>query len=474
MAAIVALERLSEIAVESQAVVLSFGDGAFGALGLQGDGILDDAYSPTPVNGLPPDTISVAAGHYHSFAITKGGRLWAWGRDKEGQLGRGVRSDANTEELVSATGDANSLKFSRGHRDSAAPVSSSLPHPVSGLEGVHVASAAGSGVASFAVGNDGSLWAWGSSRRGQLGLGSDTLDSPTPQRVTALEKETVVEVACGWGHAVARTADGAVFAWGYGANCRLGFDVETPKPQTPAPVTQTLSVDEAVEAEIMGERHMPIQWEPRRVEALADVRAVQVACGMDHTLVLSDHGCLYTYGDNTNGQLGRDSQLNGRRSALVRGALQPLFVCHVAAGLSHSLAIARPRGDHLQGEESLGPSQLYSWGWNASGQLGRDAEDDVSAGSPGEVLLPDDDVIPVMAAAGRAHSVAVGDVTEGFRECYGWGSGRNGRHGLEHTSDVSEPEPLDLGRDLVVKQVACGFDHTLLLVEGPKQSEEEG
>jgi hypothetical protein len=32
---------------------------------------------------------------------------------------------------------------------------------------------------------------------------------------------------------------------------------------------------------------MPIQWEPRRVDALADVRAVQVACGMDHSLVLS-------------------------------------------------------------------------------------------------------------------------------------------------------------------------------------------
>lgn len=47
---------------------------------------------------------------------------------------------------------------------------------------------------------------------------------------------------------------------------------------------------------------------------------------------------------------------------------------------------------------------------------------------------------------------------------------RNGRHGLEHTSDVSEPEALDLGPDLVVKQVACGFDHTLLLVEVPMRS----
>jgi alpha-tubulin suppressor-like RCC1 family protein len=69
-----------------------------------------------------------------------------------------------------------------------------LPHPVSGLESVHVTRAAGSGVASFAVGKDGSLWAWGRSQRGQLGLGSKIVDSPLPQRVTALENENIVEV----------------------------------------------------------------------------------------------------------------------------------------------------------------------------------------------------------------------------------------------------------------------------------------
>jgi hypothetical protein len=75
--------------------VYSFGDGLFGALSLQGEGILEDAYAPTAVSGLPLETVGIAAGHYQSFAITEGGRLWAWGRNKEGQLGRAGASGEN-------------------------------------------------------------------------------------------------------------------------------------------------------------------------------------------------------------------------------------------------------------------------------------------------------------------------------------------------------------------------------------------
>lgn len=72
--------------------VMSFGDGNHGALGLPSSliGLAGDAYEPTPVPGLPSDVSSVGAGHYHSLAVTAGGEVWAWGRDREGQLGRGL------------------------------------------------------------------------------------------------------------------------------------------------------------------------------------------------------------------------------------------------------------------------------------------------------------------------------------------------------------------------------------------------
>nr|AAB28865.2 unknown [Solanum tuberosum] len=73
----------------SKTTVMSFGDGSHGALGLPSSiiGMGSDAYEPTPIPGLPPDIVTVAAGHFHSLAVTSEGHVWAWGRNNEGQLG---------------------------------------------------------------------------------------------------------------------------------------------------------------------------------------------------------------------------------------------------------------------------------------------------------------------------------------------------------------------------------------------------
>lgn len=61
---------------------------------------------------------------------------------------------------------------------------------------MHVRSASASGVVSAALGDDGSLWIWGKSKRGQLGLGKDVTEAVIPSRVQALEGEKIVKV--GW------------------------------------------------------------------------------------------------------------------------------------------------------------------------------------------------------------------------------------------------------------------------------------
>ena len=68
---------------------------------------------------------------------------------------------------------------------------------------VQVVGAAASGVASFAIDSAGCVWSWGASRRGQLGQGAGTAESPLPRRVHGLEG--ITSVACGWGHALALT-----------------------------------------------------------------------------------------------------------------------------------------------------------------------------------------------------------------------------------------------------------------------------
>lgn len=146
--------------------VLSFGDGSHGALGISGTGMGMDAYEPTIVPNLPSDVSFVSAGHYHSLAVTSGGEIWAWGRNEEGQVGRIGRNSRSEAKRVE------------------------------GLENVSVRSAFASGVVSTAIGEDGSLWVWGRSKRGQLGLGKGVIEALVPSRVETLAEEHIVKVWC--------------------------------------------------------------------------------------------------------------------------------------------------------------------------------------------------------------------------------------------------------------------------------------
>lgn len=57
---------------------------------------------------------------------------------------------------------------------------------------VHAAFA--SGVVSVAVGDDGSIWTWGRSKRGQLGHGKGITEVLVPSRVEALAGEDITKV----------------------------------------------------------------------------------------------------------------------------------------------------------------------------------------------------------------------------------------------------------------------------------------
>lgn len=72
--------------------------------------------------------------------------------------------------------------------------SRSEPKRVEGLDNVTVRAAYASGVISAAIGDDGSLWVWGRSKRGQLGLGKGTIEALVPSRVETLAEEHIVKV----------------------------------------------------------------------------------------------------------------------------------------------------------------------------------------------------------------------------------------------------------------------------------------
>ena len=74
---------------------------------------------------------------------------------------------------------------------------------------------------SLAVTADGAVWSWGNGGQGRLGHG-DEQNQLLPKKIEALAGQRVNSVSAGTWHSLARTTDGAVFAWGKGETSCLG------------------------------------------------------------------------------------------------------------------------------------------------------------------------------------------------------------------------------------------------------------
>ena len=136
----------------------------------------------------------IAAGAYHSVALTLSGRVYAWGRGKE--LGLGVfidNGDKFTPQLVKAL-----KRFRVRH------ISCGLNHTV-------------------AQTHDGNLYAWGEGKYGQLGLG-DNRDRFVPSLLVVKREESgkvarFADMSCGGRHCIAAALNGAVI-------CRAGIQMD--------------------------------------------------------------------------------------------------------------------------------------------------------------------------------------------------------------------------------------------------------
>ncbi|KAG9448927.1 hypothetical protein H6P81_008892 [Aristolochia fimbriata] len=170
------------------------------------------------------------------------------------------------------------------------------PTRVEGLDGVRVRATFASDVASMAIDDNGSLWVWGKSKRGQLGLGKGIMEAWSPTKVEALAGEKIVKVSLGWGHALAQTADGKLFGWGYAAIGRLGNvgkaleDSDLANTISPPSPKKSCSIQQDAENLVLHQiergKHMPLIWNPCLVQEFHGHEVIDVACGLDHSIVL--------------------------------------------------------------------------------------------------------------------------------------------------------------------------------------------
>jgi len=314
--------------------------------------------------------VRVACGGAHALALTRDGKLFAWGWNDHGQLGLG-------DPVVKA----------------------STPRPLGFFTGCIVGSMSCGAAHSMAVVavnpdhfEDGTkVYTWGAHAAGQLGLPAHLFDAKLnprgfaintahPYIVEAVDEmvghisghggtpvgaiidaagfEQTRPLSCGAAHTAILTKEGQLYTWGSNQHGQCGRE-GAHQAATPGPV-----------------------------HVLATHKLVGVACGGGHTLALTDTGRLYGFGLNATGQLGNGNHNTHSNPTpqLVRLS-GGIVISDMACGEEFSAAITHD-------------GRLLTWGFGGCGQLGHGST--VSLRLPRQVQCE-----PVsQVACGMGHTLA--------------------------------------------------------------------
>ncbi|KAF7480263.1 Hypothetical predicted protein [Marmota monax] len=264
--------------------VHSFGDNSLGQLGQRG---VPRRERPGLIQSLATLRVAfVSCGKEHSLAVCHRGRVFAWGAGSEGQLGIGEIKEINfIPKKINALADIKIIQVSCGHYH------------------------------SLALSKDGQVFSWGKNSHGQLGLGNEFPSQASPQRVKSLEGIPLAQVAAGGAHSFALSLCGTSFGWGNNNAGQLALSGKNVPEQS---------------------------YKPRSIGALKNLGVIYISCGDEHTAVLTQDGRVFTFGDNSRGQLGHSTTAKSRGPQLVKRING--LVSQIDCGSYHTLAYVYTTG----------------------------------------------------------------------------------------------------------------------------------
>ncbi|KAI8148982.1 regulator of chromosome condensation 1/beta-lactamase-inhibitor protein II [Fennellomyces sp. T-0311] len=373
------VENVVPTAPDQVGQVFVFGTGDTGQLGL-GDEMLTRK-RPMPLKALAGEEIvDVCCGGMHTIAVTQEGKLWSWGCNDQGALGRGG------EEYE--------------------------PAPVQNLDGVHVVKVACGDSVSMALSDEGTLFCWGTFRssEGALGFSKKQDVQSVPAIFEPLSKYTIVDIAAGTDHCMALTSEGRIYTWGNGQQYQLGRRVIERRKKnalTPEPLAlrnikligsgayHSFALSHQNELyvwgfnnfeqcglwEASGDRRTPQEVTIPTIIRTLEGQVKQVVAGEHHSLVLMEDGGVYAFGRADSSQLGLpsstieqltqdqkgsdDSTKSGFKRAIGLPTRIPQLenVREISSGSNHAIAVTH---DGI----------AYTWGFGETAALGNGSEED--------------------------------------------------------------------------------------------------
>nr|XP_034301897.1 E3 ubiquitin-protein ligase HERC2 isoform X1 [Crassostrea gigas] len=266
-------------------------------------------------------------------------------------------------------------------------------------------------------GGSGQIWGWGHNHRGQLG-GVDGAKVKQPVSCEALAVTRPIQLVGGEQTLFAVTAEGKVFATGYGAGGRLG-------------VGGTESVSH-----------------PTQLESIQHVfiKKLAVNSGGKHCLALSAEGEVYSWGEGEDGKLGHGNRSPCDRPRVI-DSLRGKEVVDIAAGGAHSACIT------ANGE-------LYTWGKGRYGRLGHGDSEDQPRPKLVEALKSYR-VVDMACGSGDAQTLCITDDDN----VWSWGDGDYGKLGRGGSDGCKVPMKIETLQGQGVMKVECGSQFSVALTK---------
>jgi alpha-tubulin suppressor-like RCC1 family protein len=345
--------------------------------------------------------IRIAAGSFHSMAITEDLDLYIWGWNNDGQLGLGPL------DLRPNVAYPTQVLYFRRKLDIKADivkVSAGFAH-------------------SAALDSQGRLFTWGNNKYGQLGLG-DYLSRRYPTEVTGFIDPQGVpykisDVQCGLYHCVVLTEIGTVWSFGSNSRGQLGTCDSIPilsddmnlRCEEPTPV---------MDNEKVFSRNIPKMVEFLEISDYAGITVgrpliTKIATGSFHTLAIGSpcaqgllsrddpcplfdrlSGDLYVWGNNKYGQLGIGSysDMTYKQLPYLLRSLSTISarcregetsdcvnvedysrrgkkITNIGAGSWHSILVLEQKERIAKRRAYKAVNRMYTFGNNDEGQLGQ-------------------------------------------------------------------------------------------------------